>query len=158
MNLCVCVCPSLWKCPRGHGCTGGQASSVLTASVPAGTEQQRVQERLTLRLPQQHRGRPQLPHRAFLRPDPRLRDPQAQQAAPTQLPVPPVLQQRTLHQGLPPGKAAWPWRPLRALAGLWTSLRGRRRQNSSPGPLPPAPRPLIAGHHFFVPSGFPEAG
>uniref|UniRef100_A0A8D2FCG9 Zinc finger CCHC-type containing 24 n=1 Tax=Theropithecus gelada TaxID=9565 RepID=A0A8D2FCG9_THEGE len=68
-----------------------------------GTEQQCVQGRVTLRLPQQHCRWPQLPHRALLRPDPHLRGPQAQQAAPTQLPVPPVLQQRTLHQGLPPG-------------------------------------------------------
>ena len=157
MNLCVCV----RACGSAHEAMAALVARPAACSQPLsppGTEQQRVQERLTLRLPQQHCRRPQLPHGAFLRPDPGLRDPQAQQAAPTQLPVPPVLQQRTLHQGLPPGKAARPQRRLRALAGLWTSLRGRRRRNSSPGPLPPAPRPVITGRHFFVPSGFPEAG
>lgn len=49
-----------------------QAPRALTASVPTGAEQQCVQGGLTLRLPQQHRRWPQLPHRALLRPDPHV--------------------------------------------------------------------------------------
>lgn len=101
---CVCLCPRPWL-QRVCLCPRAAAAGHMPLS-PTGTEQQCVQGRVALRLPQQHCRWPQLPHRALLRPDPHVRGPQAQQAAPTQLPVPPVLQQRTLHQGLPPGKAA----------------------------------------------------
>ncbi|XP_057386920.1 zinc finger CCHC domain-containing protein 24 isoform X4 [Balaenoptera acutorostrata] len=46
--------------------------SPISNLLRSGAEQQRVQERLALRLPQQHRRRPQLPHRALLRADPHL--------------------------------------------------------------------------------------
>lgn len=69
-----------------------------------GLEQQFLQELLALRVPQQYRGRPELSGGPFLRPLPVPRDTQAQQKAAAQLPVPPLLQQRPLHQRLPSGE------------------------------------------------------
>lgn len=73
---------------------------------PTGLEQQFLQELLALRVPQQYRGRPELSGGPFLRPLPVPRDTQTQQKAAAQLPVPPLLQQRTLHQRLPSGEPA----------------------------------------------------
>lgn len=69
-----------------------------------GLEQQFLQELLTLRVPQQYRGRSELSGGPFLRPFSVPRDTQTQQKAAAKLPVPPLLQQRTLHQRLPSGE------------------------------------------------------
>lgn len=77
----------------------------MTSLPPSsGTEQQLLQELLALRLPQQHRRWPELPGGPFLRPIPVPRDAQTQQKAAAQLPLSPLLQQRTLHQRLPSGE------------------------------------------------------
>lgn len=69
-----------------------------------GLEQQLLQELLSLWLPQQHCAGPPLSNGPLLRPVHLLGDTQTQQEASAQLPVPPLLQQRTLHQRLPSGK------------------------------------------------------
>lgn len=69
-----------------------------------GLEQQFLQELLALRVPQQYCGWPELSGGPFLRPLPVPRHTQTQQKAAAQLPVPPLLQQRTLHQRLPSGE------------------------------------------------------
>lgn len=70
---------------------------------PTGLEQQFLQELLALWIPQQYRGWPELSGGPFLRPLPVPGDAQTQQKAAAQLPMPPLLQQRTLHQRLPSG-------------------------------------------------------
>lgn len=71
---------------------------------PSGAEQQFLPEPLTLRVPEQPRRGPKLLGRPFLRPVPVPRDTQTQQKATSQLPVSPLLQQRTLHQRLSSGE------------------------------------------------------
>lgn len=79
-------------------------SLLFFPSLPAGLYQSVLQEHLALRLPHQHRGRPELPGRLLFGPVPVCWGPQTQQEAAAQLPVSPVLQQRPLHQRLPAGE------------------------------------------------------
>lgn len=79
-------------------------SLLFFPSLPAGLYQSVLQEHLALRLPHQHRGRPEHPGRLLFGPVPVCWGPQTQQEATAQLPVSPVLQQRPLHQRLPAGE------------------------------------------------------
>ena len=92
-----------------------------------GPEQQRVQERVALRLPEQHRGWTEHADRPLLRPVPVVGAEEAQQEAAAQLPVPPVLQQGPLHQGLSSGETGLTGQKMSAAAWCDHIKKSQRR-------------------------------